>query len=85
MLRTLPETTPAPPPPRVFRHYNYVSGMAPWYDCGAGARRMVLSPHHQRLLMNAAREVIRRRLAGHPPPDDLDTAAHDPVLSNPAG
>jgi len=46
---------------------------------------MVLSPHHQRLLLDAAREVIRRRLAGQPPPPDDIAALQDPVLAQPAG
>jgi AmmeMemoRadiSam system protein A len=47
---------------------------------------MVLSPHHQRILMDAARNAIRRKLKGlPPPPDDEAAAAADPVLSQRAG
>jgi AmmeMemoRadiSam system protein A len=50
---------------------------------------MVLFPHQQRVLMDAAREAIRRKLGGHPPaPDDGNEdggTAADPALSQPAG
>ena len=50
---------------------------------------MVLSPHQQRVLMDAARYAIRRKLGGHSPAlddgnGDGGTAA-DPALSQPAG
>jgi AmmeMemoRadiSam system protein A len=51
---------------------------------------MVLSSSQQRVLMDAARDAIRRRLKGQSPPDDerveapADPAPSDPVLSDPA-
>jgi AmmeMemoRadiSam system protein A len=47
---------------------------------------MFLSPHHQRLLLDAARDTIRTSLRGdaQPPDDDADDL-RDPVLAQPAG
>ena len=47
---------------------------------------MVLSSHHQRVLLDAARDTIRRRLRGEPPPEQPATVeTADAVLSQPAG
>jgi AmmeMemoRadiSam system protein A len=48
---------------------------------------MTLSPHHQRVLMDAARDAIRRRLRGGPAADDAADPLElsDPVLQQPAG
>lgn len=46
---------------------------------------MDLSPHHQRLLLDAARDAIRRNLAGQPPSPGDETIIPDPVLAQPAG
>jgi AmmeMemoRadiSam system protein A len=45
---------------------------------------MVLSPHQQRVLMDAARDAIRRKLTGQPPAaGGSDAAAADPALAQP--
>ena len=51
---------------------------------------MVLSHHQQQVLMDAARDAIRRKLTGQPPaPDERDAAAAaaaaDPALTQEAG
>src|SRR5688500_2598564 len=47
---------------------------------------MVLSPQQQRVLLDAARDAIRRKLAGQPgPPDDEQAPPADRVLAEPAG
>jgi AmmeMemoRadiSam system protein A len=48
---------------------------------------MVLSPHHQRVLMDTARDTIRWKLRGDPPPEPASgpEPVSDPVLSQPAG
>ena len=45
---------------------------------------MLLTPHQQRVLIDAARDTIRQTLRGQPARDD-EPAADDPVLAQPAG
>ena len=47
---------------------------------------MVLSPHHRRVLLDGARDTIRRSLRGEVSPEAGDAAERtDPVLQQPAG
>ena len=45
---------------------------------------MLLSAHHRRVLLDAARDTIRSTLSGNPPADDPG-GLDDPVLARPAG